>query len=458
MKSLTKNNDGFISIIAIGIFALLMIFAISLQMTVIDTLQNLKNGQNYDSARDVADSTIEYLQDTLQKFSPGINDTANCTFSSGDLKTNDSSLVNPALCGQLAGIIGTKNATVSVTVKGRSATADKLKSSASKCGTGDCYVTPTPGTGDAGANCDLYKPNSVANSNYVDPTLPAVSTTLDQVDYSCNWNKLTFGSSQTDRVAIPLYYDNGTLGGATDIVNPYFGNAPKAKKFYVRLRTPCKPCVVSSPTADQRECDGTILKDAKDPTVCADSDRYKLDAGGGNSGGTDDIIVQWLINGLCGTDACGLMPIADKTLKDKKGIALPFSSLYESKIYANNTVGKENKSSTGYITILDTTDAYDTNNYPNRISILNKNLTDSEASENKLKEMTKPVLTLFLNKPLLTELKNNIPYLEYQVLTDYPIGNSRSSLDVTVNVEGNNFHKTLTQEVQKALIDFAIHN
>lgn len=442
-----------------------MIFAISLQMTVIDTLQNLKNGQNYDSARDVADSTVEYLQDTLQKFAPGLNDSANCTFSGGALKTNDTSLVNPGLCGQFAGIIGTKNANVSVTVKGRSVSdadvtngkakiSDKLNSSTSKCGSGPCYVTPTPGTGDAGANCDLYKPNSVANSNYVDPTLPAVSTTLDQVDYSCNWNKLTFGSSQTDRVAIPLYYDNGTLVGATDIVNPYFGNAPKATKFYVRLRTPCKPCATSgsSQTADQRTCDGTPLKDAKDPTVCADSDRYKLDAGGGTSGGTDDIVVQWLINGLCGTDACGLMPIADK----KKA----YSSLYESIIYANNIVGKDNKSSTGYYVLFDTTDTYDTNNYPNTATILAPNDKDGLAKVNKLKEMTKPVLTLFLNKPLLTEppLKSNIPYLEYQVLTDYPIGNSRSSLDVTVNVEGNNFHKTLTQEVQKALIDFAIHN
>lgn len=428
-----------------------MIFAISLQINVIDTLQNLKNGQNYDSARDVADSTIEYLQKKMQGLAPGLNDTANCIFVGGDLKKNDAALVNPSVCNELAGIIGTKNATVSITVKGRSENKDnkdKLNSSTSKCGAGDCYVTPTPGTGDAGVNCAMYKPNSVPNSVYVDPSLPSVGTTLDQVNYSCNWNKLTFGSGQTDRVAVPLYYDNGSLSGTSDIVNPYFGNAPKAKKFYVRLRTPCKPCAEgANATADQRTCDENAKKD---PTVCADTDRYKLDAGGGSSGGTDDIVVQWLINGLCGTEACGLMPIADK-----KNPKIPYSSLYESKIF-NNNIGI---APIGYPTVIkEATDAYDTNNYPNRISIINKNPSDAEASENKLKEMTKPVLTLFLNKPLLTELKNNIPYLEYQVLTDYPIGNSKSSLEVTVNVEGNNFKKTLTQEVQKALIDFAIHN
>lgn len=428
-----------------------MIFAISLQVNVIDTLQNLKNGQNYDSARDVADSTIEFLQKKMQDFAPGLNDSANCTFVNGSLNTNDLSLVNPSVCTQLAGIIGTKNANVNITVKGRSENKDnkdKLNSSTSKCGAGDCYVTPTPGTGDAGANCAMYKPNSVPNSVYVDSSLPSVGTALDQVDYSCNWNKLVFGSSQTDRVAVPLYFDKGTLGGGSDIVNPYFGASPLAKKFYVRLRTPCKPCAEgANATADQRTCDENAKKD---PTVCAATDRYKLDAGGGVNGGTDDIVVQWLINGLCGTEACGMMPIADKAKP-----TIPFSSLYESKIFNNNITPLPS----GYpIVINDKTDTYDTNNYPNRISIINKNPFDSEASVNKLKDMTKPVLTLFLNKPLLTELKNNIPYLEYQVLTDYPIGNSRSSLDVVINVEGNNFRKTLTQEVEKALIDFAIHN
>ncbi len=71
-----------------------MIFAISLQINVIDTLQNLKNGQNYDSARDVADSTIEYLQKKMQGLAPGLNDTANCIFVGGDLKKNDAALVN----------------------------------------------------------------------------------------------------------------------------------------------------------------------------------------------------------------------------------------------------------------------------------------------------------------------------------------------------------------------------
>lgn len=447
MKSLTKNNDGFISIIAIGVFALLMIFGISLQMTVIDTLQNLKNGVNYDSARDTADSTIEYLQWKMKNYSAGLNDTAKCTFVAGKIDTTGStgSLVNQAVCGELSTIIGTKNAGVTITVKGRSAIADKLTSA--KCGAGDCYVTPTPGTGDAGKNCAMYKPNvSIQNTSYVESSLSNSSTTLDQANYSCNWNKLIFGSGQTDRVAVPLYYDSSLLSDQPNqlekIVNPYFGAGATAKKFMVRLRTPCKPCATgTSATADQRTCDDKV----KDETVCEDKDRYVLDTGTNNDG--DDIVVQWLINGQCDAgggklESCGMTPIADK--KNPDG----FSSLYESKIYANNAVGDYNFSSPlVYKVIENSTLAFDTNAYPNQIITFNK-----------LSQMTKPVFTLFLNKPLLTPDKSNIPYLEYQVLTDYPVGNSKSSLDVIVNVEGNNFRKTLTQEVQKALIDFAIHN
>lgn len=426
-------------------------------MTVIDTLQNLKNGVNYDSARDTADSTIEYLQWKMKSFSPGLNDTANCTFKNKAFDTGPS-MKNQAVCNDLLGIVGSKTADVRITVKGRSSTADNLNSA--KCGADACYVTPTPGTGDAGANCALYKPNSVPNSTNVDPALPAVGTVLDQVDYSCNWNKLIFGSGQTDRVAIPLYYDSSVLGDQPNllekIVNPYFGATPSAKKFYVRLRTPCKPCATgTNATADQRTCNGTALHNAQDPTVCDATDRYVLDTGTNNDG--DDIVVQWLINGQCDAgggkmESCGMTPIADKDNNKST-----FSSLYESKIYANSTIGKSNLSVSSYIVIKNSTLAFDTNAYPQQTTIIDTSV-DPLIYSNKLSQIIKPVFTLFLNKPLLTPSKSNIPYLEYQVLTDYPVGNSKSSLDVIVNVEGNNFRKTLTQEVQKALIDFAIHN
>ncbi len=85
-----KNQKGFISIIAIGVFALLMIFAISLQMTTIDTLQNLKNGENHDQAQDIADSMMEYLQWKMKSHEAGWNTgKVVCGFGSYKEKTTE---------------------------------------------------------------------------------------------------------------------------------------------------------------------------------------------------------------------------------------------------------------------------------------------------------------------------------------------------------------------------------
>lgn len=76
----------------------------------------------------------------------------------------------------------------------------------------------------------------------------------------------------------------------------------------------------------------------------------------------------------------------------------------------------------------------------------------------KLPQMSQPVLTLFLNEKLLTAEKKNIPYLEYQVLTDKPIGDSQLKINVSVNVDGNLYEKTIVKKEKRDLIDFAVQN
>lgn len=72
-KIKAQNHGGFVSIIALGIFALMMIFAISLQMTTMDTLQSIKNSDNYLSAKITADSMMEYLQWKMKNYEVGWN-------------------------------------------------------------------------------------------------------------------------------------------------------------------------------------------------------------------------------------------------------------------------------------------------------------------------------------------------------------------------------------------------
>lgn len=455
-----KKQRGFISIIALGIFALLMIFAIMLQKTQMDTMNYIRNNMNKDRAESIANSTMKYLNRKMKSHDSGWNTgKVICGFGSYENETTTEgggitgfcqdpgllALANPP-AGQAQ-----KNIEMILQVKGRSDATDKLTTA--KCGSfsNSCYVTPIPGTGDAGANCNMYKPNSTGTV-YVDSSLTnGQNIQLDQLNYTCNWNKLSLGSSQTDRVAIPLYYDGSGLADGSSIVNPFKDGT--AKNFMVRMRTPCKPCAPAGVTPDpdfQRKniCDSTI----KDETLCDDTDRYQLNADP-DQGGSDAIVAQWLINGECDagggkTEACGVMPIP-QGVKDKSGKPLTASALYESAIYANN----KNTFLSSYQGIDNSTLAYDGNNYPSIITLLSH-----LGYTVKLPSISKPVLTLFLNHPLWTPNKHNIPYLEYQVLTDQPIASDQARLETTITVDGNTFKKILTKQVAKPLIDFAIHN
>ena len=52
------ERKGFISVVALGIFALLSIFSIIVQITIMSTAQTIKSTNNYYAARDLSDSMI----------------------------------------------------------------------------------------------------------------------------------------------------------------------------------------------------------------------------------------------------------------------------------------------------------------------------------------------------------------------------------------------------------------
>lgn len=99
------------------------------------------------------------------------------------------------------------------------------------------YGIPTPGTGNAGANCDPEKPFLDKNFNFTFSastgittyTVPESGGTYDPADHPCNWNKIKTGET----VTIPLYYED-EYGMAHNL----FGESSE-EKLIVRLRTPC---------------------------------------------------------------------------------------------------------------------------------------------------------------------------------------------------------------------------
>lgn len=448
-----KANDGFVAIVAIGIFALLAIFGIIIQQTVQDTYLSVKSTNNYYSARDIADSTTEYMLWTLTQYDVGYNTenadggtVIHCEFADGEAAP-----VNHDLCAGLASLVDTRTVVVDMEIKGRALDSENLETAA--CYTDpflasqgvslindSCYVVPFPGTGDVGKRCNGYEPVfDGADSATIDSDLITGGNILnedfnevDQVDYSCNWNKLSFGSSATAGVAIPLYYDDGN----GNIVNPFNGGG--ATTIALRLRTPCKPCGQldedGNPLQGTREC-----ASGQDPTVCID-DRFKLNEGDG-----DDIVVQWQLMGTCddaeeNPQECSMVA---------KSTGLTPSTISESKI--NDAVGN--------IVIENNTIGLLIHIHP---QIEGRLVTPNNAVNPpivaQLPIYAQPVLNLFLNEALVSDNGLNIPYLEYQVFTDKPIANPKTKVEVTVSVDGNAFTKTLFRENQQTIIDFAIQN
>lgn len=87
MKSIKQNlqdQGGFIAIMALGIFALLTVFVVTVQVALNDTVNSVKNANNYHRARDIADSAVEYLQFLASKNGPGFNtNDMICNFKNG---------------------------------------------------------------------------------------------------------------------------------------------------------------------------------------------------------------------------------------------------------------------------------------------------------------------------------------------------------------------------------------
>ena len=494
-----KNQKGFIAIVAIGMFAILALFGIIVQTAVIETSRNLRNADNFYVANDVAESILEHVQYQLKNAGPGFTLASACEYNDegqpeaikfADISekgsvfdTNDTTNPNEPeldpeggeeepedepdkgikefkkldeqfdpnteLCPtNIAGInstsgINAKNVKVVVNVKGRSFDDEAIKVSgcpSNYTSDSSCYIVPHPGTGTAGGRCDLYEPafsadsdsqfvpNKVVGGNGPGSTLdPNESSGIQHIDHTCNWNRLTFGSTLTDRISLPLYYE----GPDGNIINPY--NDPDGLiDFVLRLRTPCLPCVYDTEdvvTGESRFCYAD-----QDPTICSENERYKFDL----SEGPDDIVVQWQMQGECDGQSCGIVGTSefDIPLQVDKGTSIseldiqnvhPFLGVY-------GVIGSFNY-------------GLDTNGYVNKPLI-----------QSFLGSSQEIVFQMLLVDKLISENNENIPHLEYQIISGDPLPNYNTIAEVFINVDGNIVTKELAINKDSDLIDFAIQN
>lgn len=482
-NKILHNRRGFIIIIGLSIVALTMYYSIMVQKQMVNTVYEIKRSNDLFQAKSTAQSIGDFVNYVVNKHGAGFSldptPPVNCEYKGGALVT-----VNPnSLCmeGSYFYEVAQRqwakgnNMTIKVVVKGK--LKDQANNKYGTCvgGLKDCYGVPAPATGDAGNStiCQAYR-DSIENSKDA-PVGPTSSTDPNQnqndgIDNPCNWNKLSFGSSLTDRVAIPLYSDNSTyftsslagLGSLTAnmpvLSNPFSGDNASAN-FILRVRTPCLPCVGKDPkttkelpvTPGYRSCEGTITgantaNTTKSPYYCADSERYVLNTTE-KDGTPDDTVVSWQITGQCGEEECGMIPFKgpDSTYNSSSA---GFSAIIES--FINGDIDHTKK------IIIDTSatkeklipKAKDTSDYAGPAPFI----------LDKLKLMTKPVFSMFLSGKLISDSGQFVPYLEYQFLSDTPVGQAKIESEIQVIINDVVYTQNIEKAEKRPLVDFAIQN
>ncbi len=472
LSKILQDRRGFIMVIGLSIVALTVYYSIIVQTQMINTVQDIRRNNDLFQAKSVAQSVSNFVSYVLNKHDAGFSvEPFECKYTGGKLANG----VSDPLCatGSYIDTVAQRqwakgnNITVKLVVKGHPDSGKASAKYASCVGTGgistNCYGVPAPATGDAGNStlCQAYKESLDAQA--AQNTNSAINSGANQpmadIDNPCNWNKLISGSSLTDRVAIPLYYDSSTFSSTklddlkdvtvspSAIKNPFDGS----KNFILRVRTPCLPCYNKDPKTGQeiaengkRSCEGVDTATGKSlsPYYCADDKRYVLDTK------KDDMVVSWQITGKCGNDECGMIQF--KEGDSKLGA---FSAILESFINGDikyKTLHTQNKIINTVSTIdNDKPKAKDTTTYAKSgIKILDK-----------LKTMTKPVFSMFLSGKLVSTIKDQfVPYLEYQFLTDTPIGQAKIESELVVIVNNTFYTQNLEKAEKRPLVDFAIQN
>ena len=478
-KTNSRDERGFVAIVALLILSVMTIYALMLHKTTVQTVENIKDTKRYYEARDIADGIMEYLKFEVKNHESGYNTGFVCGFGkfADEKSTGTGSMQDLYLeqkCNEFENIwdLSNKDVKIKFEIKGRSSEAEKFTGSCPGVDTDGCHVVPYPGTGSAGKNCDRYDPfEDRDNDGYPDIADLGAGTLighkgevleqgtagdngLPQIDYACNWDKLMFGSSSLDRASIPLYYQDEN----DEIINPYHEDAlTQAQNFVLRVRTPCLPCVYGDKTATYGESRYCTRGD--DPTICSEGDRYLLDV---SDRETDDLVVQWQLTGKCDDDEgvekdCGMVELVEFVEYVDGVIRYTFSGITEARI--NNGI----LSNGGYNEdLVHNNDINHSMLYKGELeglnTITNKDELIFAGSSGFLTTLKRPLLSFLLSDKLISTTGRNIPYLEYQFLTDYPVSNSRIKMTVLVNVEGNIFEKTIYKDSEKPLVNFAVQN
>lgn len=290
----------------------------------------------------------------------------------------------------------------------------------------DTYGVPTPGTGNAGQNCNALTAQS-KDTLYYDPvnhkysaTDAAGFITVDPQDNPCNWNKIKIGET----ISIPLYVTKN-IDGVPTVVNPTGMGLSSLK---IKVRTPCEN--------GEEYC----AYSGRQNLYYDDSSKIKYNA-------TNDTIMSWQITGsnIKGDKTYTLSPATLHGLDICKDYTSIFkgvrckppsnSEIYEGIINYARTQNNQ-------IVVADNYNGIDNvTNTSGKILDFLKNtgvftLGGAIRPADPDDALNKPVLKLTVIHSLLDMTNTGIPYLEYQVLTTNTTNEAPTDTSQTVTAEG----------------------
>jgi len=165
-----KAQDGFISVVALGMFAIIIIFVLISQSTIMQSMEDIKNSKNYLAARDLGDSALEYLQYKVNKEMENVpfNYDVECEYirgtDEGKPEENMDNVPplefakgsNKELCGEVHNRLAAlrydkqmKNVKITMKVKGHADESDKMENTNCKVSAfnpgglaNNCYIIP----------------------------------------------------------------------------------------------------------------------------------------------------------------------------------------------------------------------------------------------------------------------------------------------------------------------------
>lgn len=440
------RTRGATIIIALGISVLMVAFSIGVGFLVRNNVSTIKAFKNQWQSRLLAESMKEQLLSDAKGFGAGYSLEQG---TSGTTATGCAAKIN-ALIANIPGLTAA-NISGKCSIEGKNSVAVKDSSDAT------WYTVPTANTGEAGMECnplmEFTTPGSLTIYNTT--TITDAVTYLfngNPLNHPCNWGKLKFGNNFGSRVAVPLYYTKST--GET--VNPVSPDLD-LQNLILKVRTPCKPW------GERVNCKETATGNrlstpyCKYDDICKDTDRYAL------STASTTPIIQWQITGECIYDisgaqsglheTCTLFPDTGTQITASIVNFVKDNLMY--KVLFQDSQGK---------------DVYTANPTPITGTILSF-ITNAEewspdtnpdkkinAANITSRTITKPVfqISLVANSLKSSDNTKNIPYLEYQIVTDKPISNFLQIFVSEINFEGQAQNIQYSVDQKKNVVDFAL--